>query len=691
MFYSQLLAFINSNPAGVHVNRVILRVDEPTREARGQPLWQAGPESVLYTNFLSLLPLHVDVKIYPYLDEWSSATWKHAMGTGTALEAVFKYTSEWNDLLSALRPGLRISGIVTDWEESTMEEGGDFNTHMHLIPYYKAMYGEYLTVGTSIGYDCTHWIGRDVFRHVDEFYMQMYDWYVEKTSPLDNIAAGDAEYVNQPEKLLATLKGLNVLKPELFASEKFHLMWSVQRADRDLGGSTCRYPLTYMDKVTKIPYQQCGNSNQFGTWQPAQFHAFLNLLKIQHPEFASKSHGIYEFALLPFTWLPASDYVLPACGAGARAYPCPPVGYDTGAYRTVSLITPSAPQIGAGDLISFIPSAPAVGTGSGNVPSGIDQYFALDTNPDGYFLWVDWPHQVNADPEMWPGFFAQLLAFIDSNAAGVHINRVILRVVDPSREAGHILLWQVDPESILYRHFFSRLPLHVDVKIHPQLNEYSSEAWRTHMGTETALEAVFMYTSEWRGLLEAMRPGVRVSGIVTDWRETTMTGGGDFGQHVDRIPELKATFGPDLTFGTVLRFDCTACIRRVEFEHVDEFYMQMFGWYIEDTTPVVQLNVGDAEYANDEAKLLATLQSWGMLKPKDFASTKFHFMWSVQSADKYICRYPPSGTTSANQFGTWAPARFHAFINLLKANHLEFAYPKSHGIYEFAFIPNTWI
>ena len=677
VFYSQVLSFIDSNPAGVRVNRVILEVVEPTRNAsNGQLLWQVNWESVLYTNFLAALPVSVDVKIYTNLSDWYQATnWKESTNANNALYAVFKYVDQWNALLAELRPEVRISGIVANWRNYILEEYGEFSLDFvrHGIPNYKAAGGESggappLTFGTTIGrLDCIdRVISNETFEHIDEFYIRMSNFYVEGSSPLITVATSDPEYLNQGEKLLSTLTSLKIIKPKLFANNKFHFMWSIQEGEFNGYSLTCRYPQHVMHPVHHSMYERCGATNEFGDWQPSKFHEFVNLLKSRHPEFAfPKAHGINDFGLLPSWWLPEEVREDPR---GRPVYFPPPIVYQPSRFE--------------------------------------ENLAAVRTNPDGYFLWVNWPRQVSNDPTMWPVFFAQLLSFINGNAAGVQVNKVILRVVDPATRAGDLLLWQVDAHSVLYEHFLRHIPLHVDVKIHPCVDESSSDSWRNHMGTRTALEAVFKYTSQWRDLLDAIRPGVRVSGIVTDWEEISLHQGGDFGQHFNLIPEFKAIYGSDLTFGTALAYDTTEWINRKHFQDVDEFYMRMYRWFIKRSAPVIKLAVGDAEYVDEPGKVLHTLKSWGMLEPSAFASSKFHFMWSVQRADKQMegimCLYPLSGRDtvtklpyqqcgSSNQFGTWDPAKFHGFINLLKAQHAEFANPKSHGLYEFAFMPNSWI
>ena len=328
-------------------------------------------------------------------------------------------------------------------------------------------------------------------------------------------------------------------------------------------------------------------------------------------------------------------------------------------------------------------------------------------DPEGFFLWAEWPEQVADEPHMWEDYYNQMISFIMGNRAGIRVNRLILRVMRPNVKVGHSKLWQVDPEGAFFKFLLARLPAGIEVRIYPYLDDRYTALWKEDMRTSTATEGVFKYVKQLNALLAAEGVNARVSGVVTDYEEHTH----HKGEHVgDLIPVFKRAYsagapGGMLTFGTSVGYDMhTSVFENPDLDNVDEFYMQMYDWYVPHPpgtpkgVPARRIDGGDPEYVNDPVELFSALMRRGNFKPEMYASPKFQFMWSVQAAKASNCRYPLLASEhwpftqcgNSNQFGTWRPDKFHAFLNLVKGASAELGDDRSHGIYEFNFMPKSW-
>lgn len=290
-YYKQLLQFTNSNSAGIHVNRLILRVMNPNY---GSAMWQISTDSIFVREFLNKVRPDIDLRIYPYMDSEYCPKWVRDMGKPNCLEAAFAYTEQFNEFLQTHRPEIRFNGVVTDLEESERCNGG-FHLHFNLLHDLKRRYG--LTFGTSVGYTRTakrDWAQESIhlFSHVDEMYIQMYDW--QHITNETHVASGSDEFINNPDSFIRKLT-TEVIRPHWYTSEKLQFMWAVQSRD----AQNCLYPLTARRSSDTLT---CGATEQFGKWRPEKFLEFLVKAKRTIPGFAGKAHGINEFDLMPRAW-----------------------------------------------------------------------------------------------------------------------------------------------------------------------------------------------------------------------------------------------------------------------------------------------------------------------------------------------------------------------------------------------------
>jgi hypothetical protein len=288
-FYDKLVRFLGSDR--FKSNRVMTRVLDPIHgSVRVTPetthdLWSVSTNSVFYTAFLSVLPSSVkEFMIYPYIMEVPNQNnWMSSMGTSLPLEGVFKYCSEWNDLLTNVGSVVRCVGVAVDGEEKR-----GYINEMSSIPDYKTRYNvsrfAYATGYTQVGV-----IG--LYEGlVDEFYFEMYDFYVYNAPSLQLVQNSDVG-LNDVTSFASLLldKVLARFLP-FYESPRVNFMWSVQNS----GGSDCLYP----DGPTT-----CGIKEDFGIWSMDAFLSFVVTMKDKYAtKFGNKPHGIYQFSFVPNSW-----------------------------------------------------------------------------------------------------------------------------------------------------------------------------------------------------------------------------------------------------------------------------------------------------------------------------------------------------------------------------------------------------
>jgi hypothetical protein len=288
-FYENLLSFMDSNCGNFRVTRVIARVLSPVFQQDKGKLWQVGTDSVFYTSFLSQVASGTEIFIYPYLLGGSPGRWIKAMGTSTALEAVYKYVSEWNKLLATVRPDLRISGIVTDFEERK-----GFKDELPMIGEYREKYssrGEpLLRFGAAFGYDQPK-RARRVSGFIDDTYLELYDLYERGySSRAPRFQQGRPGY---RDKVLKTLEKMDAdvwgSLVEKYDEPNVHFMWSLQSRS----SSDCLYSRR----------GRCGAKDDFGSWSAPKVAEFIRTVQERYPSMSHQAHGFFQFNYTPQSWM----------------------------------------------------------------------------------------------------------------------------------------------------------------------------------------------------------------------------------------------------------------------------------------------------------------------------------------------------------------------------------------------------
>lgn len=274
-YFAKLLAFIGSNCGNFGITKLILRVMDPFTSG----LSIISETSSLFTDFLAIAPPNLELRLYPYLlDASAQSLWSSYSATGSPLEGVFKYAADWNTFLAAKGKGIRFGGIVVDGEEKK-----GFIGELSSVVDYKSKYS-IPRFGVAIGFDTVSSISQ--YPSTDEFYLEMYDFYVTSSPTLSLIQNSPNQ---TPADFLATLDQ-NTLSSIVskYTDPRFQFMWSVQARS----GSACFYPLG----------SACGTKDDFGVFSAADFGTFLDLAMAKYPQLSGKNHGIFQFSFLPKSW-----------------------------------------------------------------------------------------------------------------------------------------------------------------------------------------------------------------------------------------------------------------------------------------------------------------------------------------------------------------------------------------------------
>lgn len=303
-FFTDLATMLNGrNCAGLNFHRLVIRVPSPDyQESRGSP-FGVSTESAMFEHLISKLTNPaMEIYVYPYLFETvRNERWKATMETRTPLEAVFKYVSRWNALLEKqgdkmVVPQIRVTGIAVDYEEGRNFEE-DMNANLHLYKHRYAPRGyHHIRFGMAISFEATSQINKKYPSSIDEFYLEMYDWYVPGSPrhALEYIENHNNGALDNPARFLHRLEHEQGLIDHIARYEKHHnviFTWSVQNKNHH---PNCLYPM---------PSGSCGPRNNFGAWRdPEHYKEFLRLLSNKYPVFAQREHGMYHFSYIPKTW-----------------------------------------------------------------------------------------------------------------------------------------------------------------------------------------------------------------------------------------------------------------------------------------------------------------------------------------------------------------------------------------------------
>jgi hypothetical protein len=286
-FFANVLNFMRSNCGGFKVSRIIARVLSPNFQSNRGRLWQVGTDSVFFKSFLSKVPAGTEIMIYPYMLESTPEVWMADMDTPTGLEGVYKYVSEWNKLLASERPEIKISGIVTDYEE---HEG--FESDLPSISSYRYQYSTpgqpRLRFGAAMGFDQPR-RAASISSNIDDVYLEMYDFYVQGSKPAVLFEQGKLK-----NDIEATLQRLDddvwYRYMRYYDHGNLHFMWSLQAKS----SSSCLYP---------IAGRKCGTKDDLGVWDAPKAAEFIDTVKARYPNMNNKLHGFYEFSYLPESWM----------------------------------------------------------------------------------------------------------------------------------------------------------------------------------------------------------------------------------------------------------------------------------------------------------------------------------------------------------------------------------------------------
>jgi hypothetical protein len=298
------------------------------------------------------------------------------------------------------------------------------------------------------------------------------------------------------------------------------------------------------------------------------------------------------------------------------------------------------------------------------------------------FLWTEWPSM--SGESAWIQFYTRLREYIAKSP--IPITQVFLRILDPRFQS--VSLWSVSIDSVLYRHFLSQLPASItSILIYPYLLDVSSQnQWKRTMGTTTALEGVFKYTSSWNKLLDAtasFTSSVRFGGIVVDGEESA-------GYKVDMpsIPAFKAKHNVG-TFGYCTGYPQVGVMSTYA-DYVDEFYFQMYDFYVDGVSPAKLVQNTDV---TSSSQFLALLNEkvWSRYL-KAYSNPKTRFMWSNQHRTSTACMYPDSPTSCGvkEDFGTQSYQYFLDFLRELNEMYPATFGNKPHGLFQFSFTPKSW-
>ena len=299
---------------------------------------------------------------------------------------------------------------------------------------------------------------------------------------------------------------------------------------------------------------------------------------------------------------------------------------------------------------------------------------------DPLFIWAEWPDIYGE--AVYRSYYAKLLSVLTSSS--VHINRVILRITNPTLSASSFL-WTVSTSSVLYQSFLSQLPPTVtELMVYPYLLTASDQsAWITSMNAPSPLEGVFKYASRWNALLANTGLSIRFQGVVVDGEEKV-----GFAPQLPLVPTYKQTYNIGI-FGYATGYSSVGDWNRYG-PYVDHFYLEMYDFYVYNS-PTLQL-VQNTDVASSSAfvtELNNLVLPQSLLK--NYNNPKFQFMWSVQNSASTDCLYPLNGACGIKEdFGTQSLSYFLGFLAELKAMYPATFGTQPNGIFQFSFIPNSW-
>lgn len=289
------------------------------------------------------------------------------------------------------------------------------------------------------------------------------------------------------------------------------------------------------------------------------------------------------------------------------------------------------------------------------------------------FVWAEWPDLYTKSEYV--SYFAKLMGFVAGNCGNFRVTRIILRVTDPTVSG----LFVPAVSSAIYTEFLSKLGSNVELKLYPYLyDQRAQSAWGP---SGKPLEGVFKFAKQWNDLLASSGAPTRFTGVVLDGEEK-----GGFNNELASVPNYKNQYGL-ASLGIAIGYDATGQV--ASYPTADEFYLELYDFYINNAPKLtlVQANAG-----NNAPQTFLDILDTNVLGPYvgKYGDSRFNFMWSVQAKSRSDCIYPLSGKCgTSDDFGWFTATNFNQFLQLVQQRYPVFA-GRSHGIFQFSFVPPSW-
>jgi len=295
-YFATMRKFMVSNCVGVTVNRVVMKVPYPQYHiaySATQKIYWPPAASPFFTDIIAMSSKSVKYHLYPMLTSATRAYWQTFGGNRGVGYAVFSFASQWNAFLIS-KGYAGIEGVVVDYESLIASDG--LMTAAGVNALKKQFPG--IKFGATIGYDDGVKL-HAMDSYTDHFFMQMYDWYKPTQGITLNSRSPFLVAINNAVSISNYLMKTaiqSVLWPQYVAAgtSKVHLMWSLQHAN------------TNCINLQGMP--TCGTRNDFGSWSPVGFNAFLVQIKksiaaLGMPALNQLEHGVFHYNSMQTAWL----------------------------------------------------------------------------------------------------------------------------------------------------------------------------------------------------------------------------------------------------------------------------------------------------------------------------------------------------------------------------------------------------
>ncbi len=294
------------------------------------------------------------------------------------------------------------------------------------------------------------------------------------------------------------------------------------------------------------------------------------------------------------------------------------------------------------------------------------------------FIWAEWPDL--GSPSEWNEYYATLLRFIARNCGNFSVRKLIMRVTNPNI----VGLWDVSTTSVVYQAFLSKLPSNIELRMYPYVLDGRAQSdWSSYGGVASSrpLEGVFKYTNAWNTFLARHGHSVRFQGIMLDGEEKA-----GFASEISLVPWYKSTYNVPL-FGVTIGFDATGSMP--QYPNTDEFILQVYDLYVVAAPRLTLVQMNANESPSDYLSKVDS-ETLSSIVPK-YTDSRLEFMWSVQARSRTDCLYPlGSRCGSSDDFGMASAQAFADFLDMVQSRYPQLA-GKSHGIFQFSFVPTSWL